>query len=864
MSGTAPSVAQIQVRRHHRALRWLAFTMVASVLVAAFVLPLININRYHRTISETLARSIGHPVHLGSVKLQLLPRPGLAISDFVVEESPEFGAEPLLRSPAVVVSLRLTSLWRGRLEVSRIDLDEASVNLVHDPTGKWNFASLLEQASRIPNAPTAQRHSSSTPRFPYIQFKSARINFKFGDEKQGFAFLNSDLSIWLDNPQQWRLRFEAQPARTDLALQLEDTGLMRVEGSLDRAPALDQMPVKLHAEWNRAELGQASRMIFADDSGWRGDLRVEADIVGDISDLHLTTRVRVANTHRQEFSPLMPLNVDTRCRAEYRHGTQALDNLTCLWPVGDGHLLLTGDVQHFFSPQAHLNLEINQTPASFAVNVLGLIRASLLASPSATGLINGNFAYATDAAMKLSGQATIEPLSLKLSDDSAPFVLPAMHFSTHAAAPTQSGLRNKKAHAIAAQVPTSGTIFLDVPATNMGAPNPLQLSGQFTADGFSLRLTGQSGIGRLKDLSSSFGALRPWTTHLVAQGFADMDLTFAGPWLTEPSASADAQSALPDSAIQGWLRLQNSQAKLDWLPEPMEIASATVNFGGGRVRWSNASVSINGVAVRGSADAALRCDSTAVCPMHFNVDIPQLDAAALQSSLLGAGRHGELLNAILAEVERKTAPWPEMNGQAHVGTFTLGALALADVRSSISVEDHRLQITSLDASALGGSMHANATVEASGSKPQYSVQADWSGIDVADIAELFKEKWPATGAMDGGVHLALQGYSLSDLADGAQGTFHWLWRAGSLMGAAGAAPEKASTPMHFSEWSASGSVADRTLALNKVGAANPVSGTVSFDGKLDLLWPASGATSPIHVGGTLANPAVISAETAAK
>ena len=863
MSGTAPGIAQIQARRHQRVLRWLALALIAGVLVAAFVLPLININRYHRTISETLARSIGHPVHLGSVKLQLLPRPGLAISDFAVEENPEFGAEPLLRSPAVVVSLRLTSLWRGRLEVSRIDLDEASVNLVHDPKGKWNFASLLEQASRIPNAPTAQRHSSSTPRFPYIHFKSARINFKSGNEKQGFAFLNSDLSIWLDNPQQWRLRFEAQPVRTDLALQLEDTGLMRVEGSLDRAPALDQMPVKLHAEWNRAELGQASRMIFAGDSGWRGDLRAEADIAGDMSDLHLSTRVRVANTHRQEFSPLTPLNIDTRCRAEYRHGTQALDNLTCLWPVGDGHLLMTGDVQHFLSPLAHLNLEINQTPASFAVNVLGLMRASLPASLSATGLINGNFAYAADAAAKLSGQATIAPLTLKLSDDSAPFALPVVHFATHALTAVPSGLRNKKSHAAATQVP-SGTIYLDVSPTNMGAPNPVQISGQFTADGFSLRLTGQSDVGRLKDLSSSFSALRLSTTHLVAQGVADMDLTFAGPWLAEPSASADPQTALPDSAIQGWLRLQNSQAKLDWLPEPMEIASATVNFGGGRVRWSNANVSINSVAVRGSADAALRCDAAAVCPVHFNLDIPQLDAAALQSSLLGAGRHGELLNAILAEVERKTSPWPEMNGQAHIGSFMLGTLVLADVRSSISVEDHRLQITSLDASALGGSMHASATVEASGSKPRYSVEADWSGMNVTDIAELFKERWPATGVMDGGVHLVLQGYSLSDLADGAQGTFHWLWHAGSLMDTAATASGKAFTPVRFSEWSAGGSIAGRTLALNKAGAANPVSGTVSFDRRLDLLWPGAMSAAPIHIGGTFQNPAVMNAETAAK
>ena len=101
-------------------MRWIAVALVLLVVIAAIVLPLININRYHHTIADSLSRSLGRPVHLGSVQLQLLPRPGLALTDFVVEEDPGFGAEPLLRAPSVTVSLRPSSLWRDRLEVSRI------------------------------------------------------------------------------------------------------------------------------------------------------------------------------------------------------------------------------------------------------------------------------------------------------------------------------------------------------------------------------------------------------------------------------------------------------------------------------------------------------------------------------------------------------------------------------------------------------------------------------------------------------------------------------------------------------------------------------------------------------------------------
>jgi hypothetical protein len=871
MSGTAPDIAPVPARRYEKTMRWFAVVLIACVLIAAIVLPLINISRYHRTISETIARSIGHPVYLGSVKLQLLPSPGLAISDFIVEENPDFGAEPLLRAPSVTVSVRLTSLWRGRLEVSRIDLDDASVNLVRATTGaakgQWNFSSILEQAARIPNAPTAQRHSGGTPRFPYIQFKSARINFKSGDEKKGFAFLNSDLSIWLDNPNQWRLRFEGQPARTDLDLELEDTGLMRLDGALSRAPGLDQMPVKLHAEWSRAELGQASRMLFANDPGWRGDLHAEADIAGDLRELHLATRLRVGNAHRVEFSPLTTFDIDARCQADYRHAAQKLDALTCLWPVGDGHLLLTGSVQNFAKPQSRLTLEINQTPASFVVNVLGLLRAQLPSSLSAKGVINGSFTYSTADSPRLTGQASVAPLSVTFDDGGAPFVLPAAHFSARGAPVAPVSRRKKSVRHVAFSAVSAAAapdaILLEPAAMSMGAPNPFQVAGQFTLAGFSLQLTGEASVARLKQLSPSFGSLRSAVAHLGAQGTANLGLTFAGPWLTEPVMTANGLEPAAASAVQGWVHLQNAQAKLDWLPEPVQIASAAAEFDSGRIRWSNANVSINGVAVRGSADAALRCDDDAVCPAHFDLDIPELDAATLQSALLGAGQHGELLAEILARVERPSARWPAMNGQAQVESFTLGDLALHSLRSSISVEDHRLQIMSLDAAALGGTVHATGAVEASGSQPQYALETSWSGVNVAEIAALFKEKWPASGTISGGAHVVLQGYSAPDLASSAQGTFHWVWNAGSLV--AGGAPSGgkvlnvALNAARFSQWSASGTVANGLLTLNKAGVANPVSGTISFDRKLDLVWPGP---RPVHVGGTLVHPVVGAAEPA--
>ena len=892
MSGPATGIAPV----HRRRLRWTVLALLLAFAAAAVVLPLINISRYHHTIAETISRSIGRPVHLGSVQLQLLPRPGLALSDFVVEEDPGFGAEPLLRAPSVTVSLRLSSLWRERLEVSRIDLDNASLNVVNDARGQWNFSSLLIQAARTPNAPTAQRHATQELRFPYIEFRSARINFKSGAEKKAVSFLNADLSIWLDQPNQWQLRFEAQPARTDLDLDLADTGLMRLEGSVNRATALDQIPVKLHAEWDKAPLGQVSRMLFGEDSGWRGLLSAEADFTGDIRNLSVNARLRVDDAHHQEFTPPTPLNIDARCRAVYQGTARSVDDLTCLWPVGDGHLLLTGAIKTLARPEANLTLEINHTPASFAVTALGLLRRGLTPSLDAAGLINGHFTYAGGpfAAHRksptLSGEAFVEALSLSFPGIGKPLAFPTLHFVTVPPAPSRHAKRpaSKAAHsAKPASLPAHVTVFLDPAAIDLDAPNPLQLSGRFTANDFALRLAGQADLVRFAALTKSSGLLGSSLTSITSppagpRATANLDLTVEGPWVAPLTG---ASPPLPSAVTQGILRIERAQARLDWLPEPVEIASASAAFSPGKVTWSDAAFTVNGIAARGSFTHPLPCGapdcaaSGSEDPVeHFNLDIPSLDAAALQSALMGAGRHNEFLSAILAEVERRTAPWPALDGAVHIGVLTLDTVSLHDARAVLRVKGRRMEIASLAAAALGGSLNVAGSVETTGRRPVYKLNLTWSGVSVPQVAAVFHEKWGA-GAIDGAASLTLEGYSASDLAGSARGTFQWDWARGSLgSGAPGAAgapamprlanlekasltgPQAAKFPVNFSRWRASGTIADRTLKLDPADRTNLVTGTISFNRELDLSWPVSEDTA-LHLAGTLAHPSITSPQT---
>ena len=91
---------------------WLAF---AALVLLAIVPPLISVNRFQHRIATSISQSLGRPVHLDRVTLNLLPLPGFTLNNLVVDEDPAFGSEPIIRANSVRATLRIRSLWTKRV-----------------------------------------------------------------------------------------------------------------------------------------------------------------------------------------------------------------------------------------------------------------------------------------------------------------------------------------------------------------------------------------------------------------------------------------------------------------------------------------------------------------------------------------------------------------------------------------------------------------------------------------------------------------------------------------------------------------------------------------------------------------------------
>ena len=291
-------------------------------------------------VSQTLRRALGREVEIRSVHLRFLPRPGFILDNVVIADDSAFGAEPLVRAPEVTAWLRLIPLLRGRIEISTLNLADASLNVTSDEQGKWNVEELIDRTARVSTAPTSARGRQARSKFPYIEATQARINLKVGREKTHFAFTNADFALWQETENAWALRLRARPIRTDA--NLTDTGTVLLSGLWQRSSVLSQTPLQFSMTWNQAQIGQLSKLIHGADRGWRGSAALSATVSGTPENLRLVLDASVEDFRRHDVLGVRDLRLAAHCAANYSSAAKSLSNIECDAPDGYGAMELKG------------------------------------------------------------------------------------------------------------------------------------------------------------------------------------------------------------------------------------------------------------------------------------------------------------------------------------------------------------------------------------------------------------------------------------------------------------------------------------------------------------------------------------------
>jgi AsmA protein len=512
-----------------------------ALLLALFLPPYINVSRYQRRVARNIGAELGRPVHFDKISLNLLPVPGITLDNFVVDEDPAFGFEPILRASQVRANLRLRSLWSRRVEFSRIVLTDPSVNLVRTADGRWNLQGLLLQASRTEAdaAPTAQKFAGPAPRFPYIEASGARLNLKLDQEKTPFSLTDADFALWLPGPHQWRLRLEAHPVRTDTSP--ADTGTLRIEatlGALDAgatttsAVLFANLPIDLHGTWQNVQLGGLSRLLIADDAGLRGELSLSLNLLGTLGHNSIASEAQLSNARRADFVPPRLLSIDAGCHAIALNFFHAFSNVECHWPPstssGPSNLILTANLPDVRQPSsASATLILPALPASTLIDWLGVATSRPPTGLTGPGTLAANLAWGTTNQLqpdsKTAGAPSI-PRPLRKGWESTtpaqPVLTGELEFSNesleidplnHRSIPlgdlllqsTPPPAGHSPRHRVTLPTAHSSSFDLAPIALPLGGKQPATLEGRIDATGYTLHLTGSALLSSLLALGDA-------------------------------------------------------------------------------------------------------------------------------------------------------------------------------------------------------------------------------------------------------------------------------------------------------------------------------------------------------------------------
>ncbi len=784
-------------RRRRKRRLWAALAAMAVVLAVLIVPPLVSIGHYKSQVTQLISASLGRPVRLSSVNLRLLPWPGFVLTNLTVEEDPDFGGEPVLHANTVTASIRLLSLWRGRLEISSISVDEASLNLVRTKEGRWNLDPLFRNAA----AKTTGANSARPRPLPYLEATNSRVNIKNGLEKLPFSLVNADLSFWQQDPGVWRVRLRGQPARTDVSLDLADTGIVQMEGSFSAvpgAPVLHNMPVHLDLEWREAQLGQLSRLILGTDPGWRGDLTGEFHLDGTAESAQVKTRLRATGVHRAEFAPAEALDFDANCTFAYHYSARSVDNLSCDSPLGDGHFRVLGDLPGNAPPR--LSLELQRIPVQAGLDALRTLRSGIDDGLEARGTVSGKLTYDSASqnqpaplavsarprrskalpakagkapAGPLLGALTVEAFALSGGGLNQPIQIPRI---TLEPAPLSEG-----------QPPALAT-SINLPA---GGPTPSVVTLRIAPSTYQVTFSGSASLTRIREWAHVAGISNTAALDSLAGESATLDLRADGPWLPTPEAPLDksltvSQPSEPGIAVSaptdqlgGTVTLHDANWKSDTLASHLEISQAVLHLGGNQLLWEPIAFTYGPVKGTATLSVPVSCAADQPCPPQLAIQFAELDAGKLQAALLGAQKPDTLLSTLIARLTTSKPPvWPRIDAQVTAGLLVLGPFKLQNATASLQIEPTAAELTSFNAGLLGGQFTLTGKV-VNGGKPAYALEGKFDKLSAPAICQLLALSCTG-GTVDGDGKINLTGYSARDLASSADGALHIDWHRGSF------------------------------------------------------------------------------------
>jgi hypothetical protein len=741
--------------------KWFRSRRVLAALVGTAMLALFiirpSVGSLRTRIARSISSAIGRQVEISSASLRLLPQPGFELENFVVHDDPAFSLEPVLRSDEVIASLRITSLLRGRLEIARLSLSEPSLNLVRNASGHWNLEYLLDRSAHTAAAPTSKPATEKRPAFPYIEADGGRINFKLGMEKTQFALTEADFALFQDSENSWGARVAAKPVRTDS--NFFDTGLLKIAGTWQRAKSLHETPLRFSVQWQHAQLGQVTKLIYGRDKGWRGTAALSAEISGTPAELAVVTQASVDDFRRYDILAGSAMRLRAQCGANYSSTTSTVSNIICESPVGDGALTLHGNLVVSLTPTYRLSLFAQDVPLQALISLARHSKKDIPDDLLSAGTVDGAARLERDkdaATTVWEGSGDTSEFRLASQVVPAQLSLPRIHFLVSSAVPGQRDTHTKKVsrrtlQADGAANPQETRVEVSPFIIALGGTAPATVQGWFSRFGYAFSVAGDAQLRRLLLAAGAIGIPAP---HPDADGDVSFNLKLADNW-----------SGFKVPRVTGSAELHSVRAKIAGLKAPLEIDNAKLLLDTDQISVQNLTASLGGATWHGSLVLPRPCGVLETCAIQVN-----LHADEIATDRLGMLFTGQM-------------PWYQFLMASQKASYLLGLRATGNLTTDrilvhkfsathfsadFELDRGKLHLTKLRAAALGGTHIGEWTLDFTARPFAYSGEGSFQHVALAQLASAMHDNW-ISGTATATYHASASGSNTSEIFSSATG-----------------------------------------------------------------------------------------------
>lgn len=805
---------------YRRGLAAICFLFVALLLVRP------QAERVRWRVSRSISLALGKRVQIGALHLRFLPQLGFELEDFEIYDDPSFGSEPLLRAEDVTASLRVISLLRGKFEISRLDLNNASLNLTRDSQGKWDLQDLLQRTTQISTAPTSS-HRESRPEFPYIEASHARINFKIGLEKTHFAFTDAQFAFWQQSEDVWGMRLKAQPIRTDA--NLTDTGLVNISGFWRRTTIPAEPLIDVAFQWKQAQAGQITKLISGADKGWRGGVLISGTLSGTRK-LKIVGDTSVDDLGRYDVFNDDALRLTAHCVADYELSANSLSDVDCASTFGDGSLELKGESSGLPFSSYRFTLSANKVPAQAVLGLLRHTATGVSQDLNVDGVLSSTVEISRMGArepVQWNGDGELLDLVVNRGESSSALGLDRVPL-TIAAGPNGDGDSGQD---------NGPNIQFGPVNVSLGRPNPLLARGRISLARYEASVRGDASLKRLLQVATMLGIATP---AVSAEGTSNLDLTISGNW-GEKSPT-----------VMGTAQLRNVRAQVRGLNAPLDIRSANLLLADDAARVQNINATAADTQWRGSMVIPRPCSTPHDCTLQFNLHTAELSVVSLNNLLNPSARKQSWYKFLsIGEKPLSYLLQARAAGKISVEKLTIGDSASVQLSGEVTLDQGKLAVTNFRSVVLGGKIAGEWKADFLARPPVYRGSGVVEDISLDQVSALMHDSW-VEGTGSARYEFKGEGWSLKELLANADLTANFAVenaRFPHVVLSSKGGPLRA-TAFGGKLVLQDGNFSFQDAKLDSTNGIYTVSGTASLGGMLKLKMVSEG-TSGYDLSGTL-------------